>query len=163
VYHLGFFRSINPAATTFAVMFLAEAALFGWATTRRGAMRFRARRNLATAAGAALMLYALVLYPALGHALGHRYPTAPTFGLPCPTTIFTLGLLLWAEPPARWTLVIVPVAWAALGTVAAARLGMLEDYGLPVAAIVAIVVLVVARREAAAGRAFTGRAPTALT
>lgn len=36
--------------------------------------------------GSLLMLYAMMIYPALGYFLGHVYPKAPTFGVPCPTT-----------------------------------------------------------------------------
>jgi hypothetical protein len=39
----------------------------------------------------------MVVYPLLGIRFGHSYPRAPLFGVaPCPTTIFTFGLLLWA-------------------------------------------------------------------
>ena len=93
VYHLGFFRQINPAATLFGLSFLAEGllllALGGW----RERLRFAWTPTAAGALGAVLVSYAVALYPGLGYALGHRYPASPTFGLPCPTTILTLGLL----------------------------------------------------------------------
>lgn len=47
--------------------------------------------------------------PSLGVAIGHTYPAQPTFGLPCPTTIFTFGLLLWVRPPVPWSLLVIPV------------------------------------------------------
>jgi hypothetical protein len=88
-------------------------------------------------AGGALIVFALVLYPAIGYALGHRYPAAPTFGLPCPTTIFTLGLLLFARPAPRWV-IVVPLLWAAVGSVAAFQLGVPEDLSLLAAGAMAL-------------------------
>jgi hypothetical protein len=88
-------------------------------------------------AGGALLGYALVVYPLLGWALGHRYPASPTFGLPCPTTIATFGVLIWVRPQPRWWLLIVPLLWAVVGTSAAFSLGIREDLGLLVAGVVA--------------------------
>jgi hypothetical protein len=94
------------------------------------------------------VFYALIGYPALGWAFGHRYPAAPTFGVPCPTTIFTLGLLLWGLERLPWRVVVVPLLWAGVGTSAAATLGITEDFGLPLAGIVTVGFVVEARRRA---------------
>ena len=139
-YHLAFFRAINPAAVVFGVAFVAQGAALLWYGVRRGRLAFRVPRGLRSAAGWLLVAYALVGYPLLGIALGHRYPAAPTFGLPCPTTIFTLGLLLWTERPPPWGVLAIPLAWAAIGTSAAVQLGMREDFGLAVAAVVVVAV-----------------------
>lgn len=144
VYHLVFFRPINPAATIFGAAFLLQAVLLAWAALS-GRLVFERRRDAGAAAGAAAILYAMALYPALGHALGHRYPTLPTFGLPCPTTILTLGMLLWARPGSVALLAPIPLLWAAVGTSAALRLGMREDFGLAIAAM--LLVLDVSRRS----------------
>ena len=81
----------------------------------------------------ALISYALMVYPLLGVLFGHVYPAAPTFGAPCPTTIFTFGVLfLLREPFPRYVLVI-PILWAGIGGSAAFSLGVAEDYGLIVA------------------------------
>ncbi|HEX6316256.1 MAG TPA: DUF6064 family protein [Gemmatimonadaceae bacterium] len=138
VYHGLFFRAINPAAAIFMILFVAQGAAFLW-VTRRPVTDAHA---VSAGAGAILMTYALLVYPALGLLMGHRYPESPTFGLPCPTTIFTLGLLLWVRQAFPRPLLIVPVLWAIVGTSAALQLGMLEDLGLPVAALVAIVLTV---------------------
>lgn len=88
-------------------------------------------------------MYALILYPLLGHLLGHRYPALPTFGLPCPTTIFTLGLLLFAAPPLPRSAFVVPVLWAGVGSIAAFKLGVLQDLGLMVAGLIGIAAAIV--------------------
>jgi hypothetical protein len=137
VYHLGYFRAINPAAVYFGVAFIAQAVLFAWLGAWRGGLAFEGRADGAGILGGVLLAYALVGYPLLGLALGHRYPAAPTFGLPCPTTIFTFGLLLWARPPVPRALLVIPALWSVLGVSAAAQLGMREDLGLIVAALLA--------------------------
>ena len=164
-YHFTFFARINPAAIWFGVAFLIQAALFFRYGVARCRIRFRARGDLRTLLGFGFMVYALLLYPALGHLLGRHYPAMPTFGLPCPTTIFTLGLLLWSDPPVARLLLIIPALWSLLGFSAALSLGMTEDYGLLVAGILATTLLFFARphhngRNAhdAAGAVFAARA-----
>ena len=105
---------------------------------------FAPGRTAATVIGGRFVLYAMVIYPALGLALGHGYPSAPMFGVaPCPLTIFTLGLLLWANADARLPkgLLVVPVLWSLLGVTAALQLGIREDLGLLVAGVTTVVVL----------------------
>lgn len=135
VYHLLFFREINPLATVFGAMFLVQAGLFAWLGVWRGRLRFAMRVDVPGVTGAFLVGLALLLYPLASHALGHRFPASPTFGLPCPTTILTFAVLTWAAPRAPRALLIVPVIWALVGTSAALQLGMHEDLSLPLAAL----------------------------
>lgn len=150
VYHLAFFSRINPAALVFGTAFVIEAALLLWFGLRRPAPAFVTTRGLESAAGWGLVIYALVAYPVLGHVVGHRYPASATFGLPCPTTIFTLGVLLWMVPSPTWLLLVIPLSWALIGTTAAFELGMLEDLGLAASAIVVIYVMLSRQRLTAA-------------
>jgi len=163
-YHLAFFRAINPTgASLFAAFFVAQAALLTWLGVIRGRLTFRVRHDATGLAGAALLLYALIVYPLLGSTLGHVYPEAPTFGLPCPTTIYTLGLFLWTSPRAPLTVLVIPVLWALVGTSAALQLGMREDVGLLAAAAITIVVRgvsVVGRHQSRADAASSAVAPS---
>ena len=138
VYHLRFFRPINPAATLFGAAFLFEAGLLIWFGVMRARLVFAPRLDAAGVVGGILMVYALAVYPELGRALGHEYPASPTFGLPCPTTIFTLGLFLWVRPSMPLSVVIIPAAWAVVGSFAALQLGVGEDAGLAVSAVLAL-------------------------
>jgi hypothetical protein len=71
--------------------------------------------------------------------------------VPCPTTIFTLGLLLFAAPPVPRIAFLVPLLWAAVGSVAAVSLGVVEDFGLLAAGAVGIVAFLKSRWDRAGG------------
>jgi Family of unknown function (DUF6064) len=130
-YHVTFFTRINPAAWLFAVIYLLQAALFVWSGPIRGALSFRSSSTAWARVGWVLMVYAL-LYPAITAVEHDSVTRIPTFGLPCPTTIFTAGALLLASSPQR-SLAIVPIIWSAIGGSAALLLGVSADYALPVA------------------------------
>ena len=144
-YHLAFFASINRAALLFATAFACQGLLFGWIAARRPDVSYRPTSSVAAILGALMVLYALVVYPVLGYIFGHRYPALPTFGVPCPTTILTLGFIVWAGPTLPRLVRVVPLAWAVVATSAAVSLGMVEDFGLLVAAIATVIHLPLSR------------------
>jgi hypothetical protein len=153
-FHLTFFRGLNPTAVAFGALFLVEAALLLGVALTREPPAFRLRLSPRHAAALALALYALAVYPRLSAAAGHGYPRSPVFGVaPCPTTIFTIAVLLLAEPRPLAGLLVVPIAWSVLGVSAALQLGMAEDYGLAVAGLVALAVVASGRRRGAIERA----------
>lgn len=145
VYHWHFFSPINPAARGFAILFVVAAAAFGWVafSPRRLDARVPFTRRLA---GWTVIAYALAGYPLIAYLAGQRYPAVPTFGLPCPTTIFTLGALLLLSAATPRTLFVVPLLWSAIATVAAVRLGVVEDYGVGAAGILTLTLLLAQRR-----------------
>jgi hypothetical protein len=126
VYHAGYFTAINPAAWLFAAGFLVEAALLAWSGGVRRQLVFGSASRPALIGGIGLALYAL-LYPALSMGLGHPYPRTPTFGVPCPTTIFTVGLLLTCDRPPL-LVAAVPLAWSMVGGSASLLLGVPADF-----------------------------------
>lgn len=143
VYHIMNFRTVNPAAVGFGVFFVLQGLLFLLAGSIRGKLSFALSARPAPIIGAILIFYAMVAYPLLNSALGHGYPAAPTFGVtPCPTTIFTFGLLLWALPAMPRYLLVIPFIWAIVGTSAAVQLDVPADYGLAIAAIVGVLMTV---------------------
>jgi Family of unknown function (DUF6064) len=133
VYHLGFFRAINPLAPVFAAAALVAAALLLWHGVWRRQLVFGIEPNGRCAAGMALVVFALGLYPAWSIADGHGWPTLPTFGLPCPTTIFTLGMLGCLRRPAPRDVFVMPLLWCAVGVQAAWAFGVHADLALAVA------------------------------
>jgi hypothetical protein len=137
VYHWEFFSRINPAARLFGALFLLQAAVL-LTCAARDRLRFAPRGSGTSLLGWAVMAYALVLYPLLGMAAGHGYPEGPFFGAPCPITIFSLGMLLWASETLPVAAITIPVIWALLATSAAVQLGIPEDFGLAVAALLVV-------------------------
>lgn len=138
VYHLTYFSAINRAAYLFGALFIVQGLMFFALGLRKETSVYRYDKSLTAKAGGILILYAMVLYPAAGYLLGHGYPSSPPFGLaPCPTTIFTLGLLLWTGPSLSWIKLLVPLIWSAIGFNAALKLGILEDVGLLLSGIIA--------------------------
>jgi len=142
VYHWQFFAAINPVAAVFGAAFVGQALVWAFAGMVRGSLRFRIGRDLPSLAGAVFVVYAMVLYPIIGHLLGHGYPRSPSFGVtPCPLTIFTFGLLLWSRGRVPSYVLAIPLAWSFIGIWAAVSLGIVEDIGLFVAALVGTTLL----------------------
>ena len=90
---------------------------------------------------ACIIAYALLFYPILGFVLGHRYPTTPTFGAPCPVVIFTFGVFCVIPASIPRFAIAIPVLWTLLGSYAAFGFAVREDLGLVAAAMIAIVVI----------------------
>jgi hypothetical protein len=146
-YHLAFFARINPAAYGFAVLSAAGAVVFIWQGVVRRRLAFHWMPGLKAMAGVVLVAFALVVYPVWSTYAGLPYPVTPTFGLPCPTTIFTIGVLCFAAPPIPRSPLIVPLLWCFVGAQAAFVLGAQPDLGLIAAAVVGIALLVTAGRQ----------------
>jgi len=124
-YHATFFSRVNPAARGFAVLFVVQALLFLWLGVQRHRLAYGWSPTWRHGLGLALVIYALA-YPFLS-LVGHGWPRAPSFGVPCPTTLFTAGTLLLAEPRVPPPLVVVPVAWCAVGGSAALLFRVIPD------------------------------------
>jgi hypothetical protein len=134
VYHLLFFSRINPAAYIFAITCLAGASIFLWVGVIRRRVRIGKPRGWRLVVGILLLAYSLLIYPAISWLVGIEYFASPTFGLPCPTTIFTIGVLAFIAKPVPRAVFVVPISWSLVGAQAAFLLGVPQDFGLLVAA-----------------------------
>jgi hypothetical protein len=129
-YHLAFFTQINPAAWLFAALFVGQAVLLLRVGVVQRRLSFAPWDNAWAPLAWGLIAYSLA-YPAI-NAIEHlSVLRIPTFGLPCPTTIFTAGVLMLATPRS-WSLATIPVIWAAIGGSAALLLGVHADVALPI-------------------------------
>lgn len=137
-YHLLYFTAVNPAAWIFGAAFLGAAAAFLWAGVLRGKLAFDGESRYRRIAGHALIAYALVVYPLLSLVLGREFPQMPTFGLPCPTTIFTIGMLAFLSGRFPRYVLAVPIAWSFIGAQAALLFGVYEDLGLLAAGMIGV-------------------------
>lgn len=142
VYDIIFFSAINPAAYIFGIIFILQSFLFIKAGILDKKLEFRFEKGINQYMGGLIILYALIFYPLLGMYFGHTYPENPTFGLPCPTTIFTFGILLWTTKKIPGYIIGIPLIWAIVGFSAAINLGIKEDTGLLVAGILAAVFII---------------------
>jgi hypothetical protein len=135
VFQAGFHSRINPLGLAFAVGFVAQGVIFAaLAFSKREAVH----RGLPPVLPSALLLYALLGYPLLGLASGRFYPEIPVLGVaPCPTTIFSLGIMLVFAARLPWWTFVIPVLWTAVGT-GAIQFGIYEDLGLPIAGVVTL-------------------------
>ena len=133
-YHAAFFAQINPAAWFFAAAFALQAVFFA-IVARRSEFHFFTAAGWRRKTGGALILFALA-YPVLNITFGHEYPGTPTFGVPCPTAILTLGLLLTVRARAARWLAIIPMLWGFVGGWAALLLNVWSDYVLVLASTV---------------------------
>ena len=138
VYQFGYFRATNRAATVFGVLFLVEAGLLARAAASRPPPDLGSARGAWRVLGPLFVGYGLV-YPLVGLALGLRYPRLPTFGVPCPTAIVTIGFLLTVKVERARVLAVVPLIWAVIGSFAAFTLGIRADLMLAVAGLALLV------------------------
>ncbi len=101
-YHWSHFSAINPTAYAFGAVFVAQAALLGTSPLIFGGIQFSAEKDARTVTGLLLVAFAMAVYPVWGSIAGHSYPAAPVFGVaPCPTNIFTIGILFCLHPGVR--------------------------------------------------------------
>lgn len=140
VYHYKFFTKINNAAYIFGSLFVIQGGLFLFFGVVKSNLIYVYKNNLTGIISVIFFIYALIFYPLLGYQLGHIYPSTPTFGLPCPTTIFTFGIILLLEKR-KILIFIIPLLWSIIGFTAALKLGIYQDIGLLIAGIISIIIL----------------------
>lgn len=145
-YHLVYFRPINPAAALFGALFIVEAVALFWLGVRTTRLRFSSIFSGWGRIGVMLILYALP-YPLLGALFGLKFPRLPLFGVPCPTTILTIGLLLCTTSRVTRWLAIVPILWAAIGGSAAFVFGIRADFALLIAGLLLLLFIGVRRGD----------------
>jgi hypothetical protein len=138
-FHAWFFTRINPRADLFASMFVVQGLLFVWASGQKR-LHVDWEASLRQLTGLAFLGLALA-YPLLVLLSGHRLPAAPAFGVPCPTALFTVGVLLCSTTVVPRILLIVPLIWSVIGGSAAIVLGMTPDLLLLVGAVTLIPLL----------------------
>jgi Family of unknown function (DUF6064) len=125
-YHAAFFSPINPAAWLFAVLFLVESGLIAWFGIVHSRMQFSTGSSPRGALAWIVIVYALA-YPLLARAGGHAFPALPTFGVPCPTTILTIGFLFASDARLPRVVAAIPLLWALIAGSAALTLGVAPD------------------------------------
>jgi hypothetical protein len=132
-YHALLFTRINPAAWLFASLFTIEGVLLFRAAARTRVESLSLTGPISLL-GVALACYALA-YPLVSFGIGRQYAEIPTFGVPCPTAILTIGVLLTVRGGPPLSLAVIPAVWAFIGGSAALLFGVWTDYLLLAAGI----------------------------
>jgi hypothetical protein len=140
VFSAVFWMNIYPYAYLFTIILSFQGLLFLYGLVRRK-LSFSFRWNIYTAIAMIFILYSLVIYQLIGLGIGHEYPKFFAPGLtPCPTTIFTFGILLLSDKRFPNYFLIIPLLAALAGILAAAN-GIWEDYGLLIAGVLGSIML----------------------
>jgi hypothetical protein len=147
IYHIIFFSSINKAAYFFGTLFIIQGILFFYLGLIKKSLSFNYQRSVNNIIGFIFILYALIIYPLLGILFGHHYPSTPTFGLPCPTTIFTFGILLFINKKISVLVLLIPLVWSIIGFGAALNLSIYQDYGLLIAGLTGFILLLFVNKK----------------
>lgn len=156
VFFITFMAPTMPVAFVFGAAFLLQAALFAVAAWTEAGRTVELKGDARGLTGAALIAYALMVYPLIATALGQHFPAQPTFGAPCPLTIFSFGLMVMVAGRTPIHLLVIPVLWTLMAYVPVFRWGIYEDIMLPVAGVVGVALILtrnarVARVEPADG------------
>lgn len=151
-YHLAFFTSISPPAYGFAAVFVAGALVFVWHGVVRRRLEFKWVASGRGVMALLLVAFALIVYPAWSYFAGHPYLETPTFGVPCPTTIFTMGLLALLVRPYPRSPLVVPILWSLVGAQAAFLLAVPQDLALVAVAVLGFVLIARSDRSGAPPR-----------
>ncbi len=141
-YHIIFFSSINKVAYAFGILFIVQGILFIYYGSVKKRISFRYQKSIFNFIGIIIIAYSLIFYPIIGHICGHQFPYSPTFGLPCPTTIYTFGMLLFVNKKIPLPVIIIPFLWSIIGFSAAFSLSIYEDIGLLVSGILGLVLII---------------------
>ena len=142
VYHIIFFTTINKLAYVFGGFFIIQGILFLIFGVIQNRFSFSFQKDKYGIIGIFFIAFSLLIYPILGLVFGHNYPYSPTFGLPCPTTIFTFGVLLLNQKKCSISILLIPFVWSIIGLMAVFQFGIFEDIALIVAALITTSLLV---------------------
>jgi hypothetical protein len=141
VYHLIFFSAINRAAYVFGVLFILQGIFFAIEIFKKR-LEYSLDGKTIEYLGYGFIIFGLVIYPIISYALEGEMNRTITLGLPCPTTIFTFGLLMLTSQRLPRYLLIIPTIWAIIGTGAAVNFGVYQDFVMLLAALVADFILI---------------------
>jgi len=146
------FSRLWPGAVGVAVLFVIQAVLLAVTGVWKRQLRFSVTTDVTGVVGGLAILYATVGYPAVAALMGRGYPQSLLLGLtPCPTVVLALGWLLWSCRPLPKALLVIPVLIALAMGGMAASLGIVEDFGLVITAVVAAGLLLARDRKVGHG------------
>lgn len=139
--------SAFPPGYVFGALCIIQGVLFLVGVARPN-VSFRMGTDVYSIVGILFIAYAMIGYPVLGYLVGHIYPQTVLVGIfPCPTTVFTLGLLLCTDGKVPKYLLIVPLLFSLSGFLWT-YIGIVEDIGLIIAGFLGTPMIVYRDRKA---------------
>jgi len=145
--NLMYFSQIWKVFIVFGILFIIQGILFLIAGVFKSNVSFRFRLDAYSNTGSLFIIYAIAGYPILGYFFGRIYPQSLSFGLvPCPTTVFTFGMLLWADKKLPKYILIIPLIFSLSGFLAI-PLGIFEDIGLIIAGLLGTFMIIYRDRK----------------
>jgi len=140
IYHSYYFSTINPLGEIFGQLFILQGfVLMGEAYF--GKLDFTYNQSLKHKIGLSFVIFGLIIYPIISWSIESSAIRIISLGLPCPTVIFTFGLLMLTGDKFRKYTLIIPLIWAIIGTSAAYYFGVYQDVMLIISAVTAFVFL----------------------
>lgn len=140
-YHFVFFTEINKAAFVFGGIFILQGLLILFNTWVKKNLVFTFKMQTKDYLGYFFIVFGLIIYPVIGYILLGSFAKTISLGLPCPTTVLTLGFFMLATSKFPKYLLIIPSLWAIIGLSAAFNFGVYQDLMLLIAALTANIVL----------------------
>ena len=141
-FYMIYFKEFMPIPFVFGILFIIQALIFILEGTIRNRISFQFKADIYGLTGALLLFYAIFGYQALENLLGRGYPEILSFGMfPCPTVIFSLGILLWTGKKFPSYILIFPIIQALSGFIPAFIIGIIEDIGLIISGLLALSLL----------------------
>jgi hypothetical protein len=151
------FAKLYPPAIVFAVLFVIQGITLAARGVFRDDLAFGVRADAYGVVGGVCVLYGMFGYQAIEYLLGRGYPRALLVGLvPCPTAIFTLGVLLWTTRRLPLYVLVIPFLYSLTGVVPVS-IGIVEDIGLIAAGLAATAMIMY--RDRAKRRASRPKGP----
>ncbi|MFW9935265.1 MAG: DUF6064 family protein [Candidatus Thorarchaeota archaeon] len=115
----------------FGITFTLQGILLLYYGVYRKSLSFKFETDPLGLLGLLLIIYAVLFYGLVGLATGYPFPFYPLFGTsPCPVTIFTIGLFLWADKRISPLVFVLPTILALIGLVPVLAFGVFADFGL---------------------------------
>ncbi|HEX2251366.1 MAG TPA: DUF6064 family protein [Gemmatimonadales bacterium] len=135
------YAEINWVAVYFLPLFALEVLLLGWAARVKEELQLQENARAAYLIAVALVLGALLGYPALALLAGRPWHQSEVFGIaPDPTAIATLGVVALPTGRVQWELVPVPVLWCVFSGLTLWAMESPEAWVPPSAAALAVLV-----------------------
>lgn len=136
----------------FAALFVIQGILF-LVGVARPSVSYHIGTDIYSLVGIVLIVDGLIGSPFVGYLAGHVYPQMALVGVfPCPTLPFTFGLLLCTVSKIPKYLLVVPFIWGLVG-VMTISIGMVEDVGMLVGALLATAMILYRDRRVMIGTA----------